>query len=167
MPLHGFARSRTFSVMPDTEVCSVTLTDRADAKTLVHYPYSYEIMVTYTLTGYSLRVDYKVINHGDEPMYYALGGHPGFCCDFGRAPGDWVLRFSQPELLYSRRVYDTGIISNTQWFRVFDQHGDLPLTRELFCHDALIFERLRSRSCTSLYTSVACCRPHRPSTPYA
>ena len=63
-----------------------------------------------------------------------------------------MLRFSQPELLYSRRVYDTGIISNTQWFRVFDQHGDLPLTRELFCHNALIFERLRSQTLSLINT---------------
>ncbi len=99
---HGFARDYTFrlnypSEMPNTEQprgcgeasgqitlihmgkeAALTLEDNADTREL--YPFSFSLESHYRLEGRRLLVEWTVRNPGEESLYFAIGGHPGFFC---------------------------------------------------------------------------------------
>lgn len=77
MVLHGFAKKSIFSVV-EQKKDSITFSLRANEETLKIYPFDFELFITYTLYANTVRESYRVINHGLETMYFALGAHPGF-----------------------------------------------------------------------------------------
>ncbi len=77
MVLHGFAKKSVFSVI-EQKKDSIVFSLRANEETLKIYPFDFELFITYTLCESTVRESYRVINHGLERMYFALGGHPGF-----------------------------------------------------------------------------------------
>jgi len=45
-----------------------------------NYPFLYELTVRYRLIGSKVLNEFVIKNNGDEKIYFALGGHPGFNC---------------------------------------------------------------------------------------
>ena len=77
---HGFARDMVFECV---EVTENAITHRlvATEKTKENYPFDFELLVTHKLdetNERTLHVIWEVINHGEELMYYSIGGHPAF-----------------------------------------------------------------------------------------
>ena len=79
MPKHGFCKESEFEVTEQTEN-SVTFLLKANEETLKHYPYDFELYLSYHLNGSTLSMDYRVINKDSDLMYYHIGAHPGFMC---------------------------------------------------------------------------------------
>lgn len=93
MAKHGFARRSEFEVVSESEN-EATLALRASEATRVSYPFEFELIAHYALTGERLAVDFTVKNESAAVMPYMLGWHPaftlggqgeigGFCLDFG------------------------------------------------------------------------------------
>lgn len=77
---HGFARDMVFECVETTEN-SITHRLVATEETKEKYPFDFELLVTHKLDETNerlLHVMWEVINHGDETMYYSIGGHPAF-----------------------------------------------------------------------------------------
>lgn len=77
MNQHGLARDLEFklkSQKDDELVFSVTYDD----ETLIHYPYKFELDISYKLKGRKEIVTYTVKNIDDKDIYFNIGGHPGF-----------------------------------------------------------------------------------------
>lgn len=143
LPQHGFARDRVFDLV-SADRAEAEFLLRSDGETLAAYPFEFELRVRYELDGESLRVTYRVFNAGAGPMWFSIGGHPGFACPHG--PGG---RFEDYELVFEReetadRLLLEGPLLSGEQERGLDGTRTLPLSWELFERGALVFEGLRS-----------------------
>lgn len=82
MAKHGFARDAQFEVEEKSEG-SLTLVYTPDEKIKAMYPFDFVFRARFTLEGRKLSFSYEVENTGDKTMYFSLGAHPGFFCEFG------------------------------------------------------------------------------------
>ncbi|MGX5816951.1 aldose 1-epimerase family protein [Chitinophaga lutea] len=143
---HGFARDMVFDVAEQT-AHSVSFSLRDDDSTLRQYPFPFSLRIRYALQDVSLFVQYSVQNLGDVPMYFSIGAHPAF-----RVPltpdttyEDYFLRFAEPENAPRWPLAASGLISDTPV--PYLQHTqELPLRKEMFREDALVFKHLASTS---------------------
>ena len=100
---HGFARDLDFVCTeegPDA-LCQVLFsTDASKAR----YPFDFRLQVRHRLDKENprlLHIEWDVANTGDETMYYAIGGHPGFLPPEGTQKEDCLLGFpGKSELHY-------------------------------------------------------------------
>ncbi len=79
MGQHGFARDMEFSLISAKED-EIYFELRADADTLQKYPFQFVLRIGYRLEGRTLTVLWKVINEGEEEMFFSIGAHPAFLC---------------------------------------------------------------------------------------
>lgn len=113
MGLHGFAAGSQFAVEQRTADRVVFLL-RDSAATREQFPFAFAFRVGYALRGQRVDVSFSVDNMGEEPMYFGLGGHPGFRVPLerGTAFEDYYLRFSRPcrpqRVTFSDEVLFTG-----------------------------------------------------------
>lgn len=77
LPIHGFAPKAVFTVenQSDSKV-SFVLKDNEETRAM--YPFNFTFTVTYEIVDSSVKVTYHVRNDGENEMYFAVGGHPGF-----------------------------------------------------------------------------------------
>jgi galactose mutarotase-like enzyme len=142
LPRHGFAREKTFTLAEQSDDRLVfRLTE--DASTLLSYPFRFVFDVIYTLQKNSLTVTYRVHNPGDEELYFSVGAHPAFRVpqDIRHSYNDYYLEFEKEETS-GRRALENGLVATTT--TPFFNGRKLPLTKELFHHDALVFNRMQS-----------------------
>jgi galactose mutarotase-like enzyme len=143
LPQHGFARDMPFTVKElakDRIVFSLVYNE----ETLKKYPYKFELQISYLLTGRTLKVGYKVINHQDSILYFSVGAHPGFACPLeeNEQYEDYYLEFNKPETL-NLYVLKEGLISN-ETVPYLNNEKKIPLSYDLFKNDALVFKNYQS-----------------------
>ncbi|HSC38775.1 MAG TPA: aldose 1-epimerase family protein, partial [Chitinophagaceae bacterium] len=145
---HGFARDMEFAVTRQ-EADSVTLTLESNADTLLKFPFSFRFDISYTVSENRLEVAYRVTNTGQGNMYFSVGAHPAFKVPLaaGTAYEDYSLVFNQPEQAPRWPISKDGLIEATPQ-ALLDGSGRLPLRKELFRKDALVFKHLRSDKIT-------------------
>ncbi len=137
MDIHGFLRVSQTSPK-DAGAQSISFELRENPETLKQYPFPFLMGVHYRLEESSLFITYSVANTGEKPMYFGLGGHPGF-----RVPLEPGLRFEDYALDFGgacRRVplsADCFILEGQLPFEL-DGGRFLPLRHGLFDNDALI-----------------------------
>jgi galactose mutarotase-like enzyme len=141
---HGFARTSTFELV-ETEPSHCLWRLRANDETRARYPFDFRLDVTYALTADRLTMSATVVNEGDQPMPASFGFHPGFRWplqpDLSRDGHE--VRFEKPERAPLRRLRN-NLLGDAVPSPV---EGDrLALADALFVHDALIWDRLQSRS---------------------
>ncbi|WP_234736329.1 aldose 1-epimerase family protein [Tellurirhabdus bombi] len=148
MERHGFARKSTFSVIESTpEKAVFSLKNNADTELV--YPYRFDFQVEYQLDGPVLTVVYRVLNEDNKTIYFSVGAHPAFAVPFSpnESYEDYLLEFQKEEPLerhlLSPKGYFTGETSP-----ILAVGNQLPLTRDLFDQDALVFKNLDSRRVT-------------------
>ena len=98
---HGFARDRDFECVEATD-SAVAHRLTADEGTRAIYPYEFRLTVRHRLAaGESRRlyVDWTVENAGDGPMYFSIGGHPGFMLPQGVRKEDCRVLFPGKDTL--------------------------------------------------------------------
>ncbi|HVX50306.1 MAG TPA: aldose 1-epimerase family protein [Chitinophagaceae bacterium] len=145
---HGFARYREFTVTAQQKD-SVTFTLMADDNTLQHYPFYFSFSVTYTLRQNTLHVTYTVNNTGDTILLFSVGGHPAFKVPVtgGTEFIDYYLHFNHIEGIGRWPLSATGQVEkHTE--PVLENNDILPLTKQLFYKDALVFKHLKSDAIT-------------------
>lgn len=150
LPKHGFARhNEAFELNEQTENCLVFKL-KYSKDSLKVYPFKFEFLIAFTLTGNSIKIKHTVKNLDSEPLYFSLGGHPAFKCPVfeNEAYEDYTLEFEHPENSKTHLInMQNGLISvNTK--PVFNNSSTLALTHELFNDDALIFKDLKSKKVT-------------------
>ena len=92
---HGFARDLDFTCTEETaaSVCHVLCSTE---RTREIYPYDFRLQVRHRLDGENprlLHIEWEICNTGNETMYYAIGGHPGFLPPAGTRKEDCLLGF--------------------------------------------------------------------------
>lgn len=143
MMLHGFAKKSVFEVAEQSGDKLVFLL-KSDENTLAIYPFEFELRVTYTLSGSTVRTAIEVKNTGAENMRFSVGGHPGFNIPLkdGAAFDEHYLEFAHPrkceKLIMSETCYYTG---KKEPFPLVDDKI-LPLKHSLFDHDAVFLDNM-------------------------
>jgi galactose mutarotase-like enzyme len=143
---HGFARTSTFELVEALPSrCLWRL--RPSASTRARYPFAFRLDVAYALDGHRLTMGATVANEGDTPMPASFGFHPAFRWPLqpGASRERHEVRFEKPEPAPLRRL-DNGLLGETVPSPV--QGDRLALADALFVDDALIWDRLQSRSLT-------------------
>lgn len=145
LPRHGFARDMYFTA-DQHAADQVTLSLRADEETLAKYPFLFALKVHYKLTDDNLAVRYSVENTGDDTMYFSIGGHPAF-----KIPINDTLQFEDYELQFEQTeqadIYPLNLDGQLlqQGIPFLQNTATVPLKKDLFYEDALIFKQLNSK----------------------
>ena len=145
-PKHGFVRNnKNVKLVEKTENSLIFRLMYSD-DSLKIYPFKFEFNIKYQLEKNNLNVEHTIVNRGEEPMLFSLGGHPGFNCPMndGETYNDYYLEFEKPETAETWRVQDDGLIGK-QTVPAFDESNIINLHQDLFDDDALIFKNLNSK----------------------
>lgn len=148
MKRHGFARQSEFLLLGSNGKQARFSLPYND-KTLKVYPYKFDFHVIYDLIDNALRITYKVLNLDHQTIYFSVGGHPAFNVPFneGESYGDYYLEFETEEPLTTHLLSAEGFFTG-ETKRLNPDKKNLPLTRDLFAHDALVFKNMQSRQVT-------------------
>ena len=143
---HGFAREMDFTVTDQT-ASSITFTlTRSDAS-FEKYPFQFRFDIIYSIKDNQLQVMYRVVNKGDinQTLYFSVGGHPAFKLPLlpGTVYTDYWLEFNKVEKAGRWLISKEGLIE-TSSAPLLNNTQKLPLAKELFYTDAIVFKQLRS-----------------------
>lgn len=143
LALHGFAWRKSFRVAERTHEF-LRLDLGADAETRRLYPFDFRLSVEFRLRAGALENALVVENIGAEPLPYACGLHPAFRWPLAGSTAPHSIVFDEPESPEVPIIGPGGLLSFNQ--RTLAMQGRvLPLERELFARDALVFLYRRSR----------------------
>lgn len=148
MERHGFARRSEFQLI-DQGPESLHFRLSSSPATLAIYPYQFDFDISYRLTDGSLTLTYEVVNKGNTDMYFQLGGHPAFAVPFypGEQYEDYYLEFDRDTILDRENINSEGYF-DTSVSHVLNGTNILPLERDMFYKDAIIFKDINSRKVT-------------------
>ena len=139
---HGFARTKDFTVHSTTHD-KVVLVLNDDEETFIHYPFRFNLFITYELKQNILLVSYEINNKSNGDMYFSLGAHPAFNVPLLAQEyySDYHLEFNKHETA-QRWLLQNGLIDKPVDFLA--DENILPLSHSLFKEDALVFKGLIS-----------------------
>ena len=148
LPRHGFARDREFEV-ESHPADAITFLLRSDDATRASYPFEFELRVIYRLLAEGLSTTYQVKNPAKETLYFSVGGHPAFQVPLvpDTAYQDYYLAFDRKETAPRWPISGDGLIVS-QPQALLQDTATLPLTKDLFAKDALVFKHLASSGVT-------------------
>jgi galactose mutarotase-like enzyme len=149
IPKHGFIRNNKNLEIKNKTENSITFFYASTEELKKDYPFDFEFEITFTLSENTLNVAHLVANTGKEEMLFSLGGHPAFNCPFlpNENYGDYYLEFDEIQDLNSNVLSSKGLLTDTS-ISVVKNSLVLPLTKELFANDALIFKGIDSKKVT-------------------
>lgn len=149
LPKHGFARTSRFALVdhaPDR--AHFRLTDSPE--TLAAWPFPFALDLEYRAEGDVLRQVAKVTNPAAEPLWFSFGFHPAFAWPLpgGGAKADHRVVFAADEPAPVRRLDPaSGLVLPMAEPSPVEGRALAPAA-SLFDADALIWDRLASRSLT-------------------
>lgn len=144
MILHGFLRKSelTATRISDNEIDFCL---KANNETLAAYPFDFEYRINYALIGRKINMTINVSNRGENEMYFAIGGHPGFNVPFSDDKfEDYYLELSDNSRPKGILLSDNCFITTESYDIPVIDGKILPLRHEMFDKDALIIEGLKS-----------------------
>lgn len=144
MGQHGFARDMDFGLVEETGR-SLSYQLLPSPATRGIYPFEFALRVSYVLEGNGLEVQYEVRNSGQGVMPFSIGAHPGFALNWDKDDRieDYFLEFEKAETLDARLLCPDNLLSSKSE-RVLENEKVLPIRKEMFDRDALIFLDLKS-----------------------
>jgi galactose mutarotase-like enzyme len=144
MKQHGFLRHSVCEIVTaEPDRCLFRLTD--SDSTRAQYPFAFDLTIGYRIDGDALECAFTLRNPAETPLYASIGAHPGFAWPLSDAPRDrHIVAFGQPEPEPIRRLAGRTLDPAPQPTPVDGRI--LRLDPALFDRDALIFDKLRSRS---------------------
>lgn len=146
MGRHGFARKMEFCCVMTTDD-SATFSLNSNEETHKQYSFDFQLMVTYRLNDCTLTIEYMVMNMGDKPMPFVVGGHPAFNCPIlsGEQFENYVVEFETKETADCPQIdLKTGLIDFSNTTRCLSDEKTISLQHSLFYKDALVFDHPKS-----------------------
>ncbi|GAB5410423.1 MAG: aldose 1-epimerase family protein [Balneolaceae bacterium] len=146
IPKHGLIRNSEKIKLIEQTNNSLRFSLKWDEESLKLYPFKFEIQITYTIIENTIQISHLITNHGDETMLYSLGGHPAFNCPLyeGESYEDYFLEFEEEETDSTWLLNSNGLTSG-EITPILEHSNILPLHKNLFNNDALIFKNLKSK----------------------
>lgn len=149
LPQHGLARVREFKVI-DTSTTSVTFQLIYSEDTLKVYPYKFDLRITYELLEKGVNVKYSVKNLDNKSINFSIGAHPAFMCPIEKNETleDYYLELNEKETSDIMLLdLSTGLF-NGERENYLNDENIIPLNKDTFKRDALVFDNLKSTKVT-------------------
>ena len=148
MTQHGFARDMEFDLVESTGD-SLAYRLASSPVTRAQYPFDFVLTRRYRLLEDGVEITNEVANPGRVPLLFSIGEHPGFALNWGEGDQieDYALEFEVAEALNTVLLGADHLLSMRTERVPLNGHV-LPLRRDLFDRDALIFLQLASRKVT-------------------
>lgn len=140
MSQHGFARDMEFEEILKTENEHHYML-KYSGETLKKYPYKFELHVIYEIIENTLTVTYQIKNIDDKTIYFGLGGHPAFNCDYSNE--EYEIVFDQKEKNVEFLKLKDGLIDVEKAENIL-QDNKIYLKENTFDNDAVIMKNLKS-----------------------
>ena len=143
LPRHGFARNLEFSFdkKSDSQVI-FELNETEETKAM--YPFTFKLLVAYTLIGNELVMEYFVRNQSDEVLPFSIGAHPAFSIEGNFE--NYSLQFNKEDLFETHHLENESFNGKTTL--VDTKNNSIALNYALFEKDALVFKQLNSNEVT-------------------
>ena len=138
MTQHGFARDKEFEVVKN-EADFMEFRLKSDEKTLLIYPFLFELYISYTLVKTKLIISYKVVNKNADEMLFSIGAHPAFnwtLTDESKKE-DYFLEFENIKKTKRYFLNELGLVYKNEDLEI--KNNKILLNEELFKNDALVF----------------------------
>ena len=149
IPRHGLVRKKDFTLVEQTDN-SVTFAIEDDEEMYANYPYHFRLEITYTVTGKTIRTQYKIYNkEAEKSMPYFIGGHPGFNCPLldDEVYEDYYLEFEKPETCTVPKPFpETGMLDLKDRNSWLNNQKEIDLNYDFFSYDAVTLDELGSRT---------------------
>ena len=149
IPRHGLVRKKEFTLVEQTDN-SVTFAIEDDKEMYANYPYHFRLEITYTVTGKTIRTQYKIYNkESEKSMPYFIGGHPGFNCPLldDEVYEDYYLEFEKPETCTVPKLFpETGMLDLKDRNSWLNNQKEIDLNYDFFSYDAVTLDELGSRT---------------------
>ncbi len=145
LPKHGFIRYNDTLSVVEKGAQKLVLGLKSTAETLKMYPFHFEFKISFELVATKLIVVHTIENVSDYPMYFSVGGHPAFCCPSFAATNynDYYITLDNGAGSPSYLLGHDGLITENT-VAVFEGNR-IPLTRDIFNNDALIFKDIKAK----------------------
>ena len=110
-----------------------------------NYPFDFVFSIIYSIESNVLKCTYLVQNVGLGKMFFSVGAHPAFRIPLtsDTSYNDWYLEFEEAENADLFPLDEVGLIKE-QSIPFLNNTKKLPLSKELFYKDALVFKDLKS-----------------------
>lgn len=140
MGQHGFARDMEF-----VEIAQNAYKLTYNKETLEMYPYKFELTISYSVNENSVETKYQVKNLDNKKIYFGLGGHPAFVCNYR----DAVIEFEQKENNIQIYQLEKGLVKDQpEIVKKFTDGTKILLNESSFDNDAIIMKGLKSNKIT-------------------
>jgi galactose mutarotase-like enzyme len=149
LPKHGFARTSRFAVAEARADHARFRLEDSEA-TRAAWPFAFVLEAEFALEGATLAMAVTVHNAGERPMPFSFGFHPAFAWPLpdGGAKGSHRVIFAKDEPAPVRRIDPASGTLRKQPQPTPVTGRELAPDASLFAADALIWDRLASRSLT-------------------
>jgi galactose mutarotase-like enzyme len=143
LPRHGFARNMEFSFdkKSDSQVI-FELNETEETKAI--YPFSFKLLMAYTLMENELVIEYFVRNQSDEVLPFSIGAHPAFAISENFE--NYSLQFNAADTFETHHLENESFNGKTTL--VDAKNNTINLNYALFEKDALVFKQLNSNEVT-------------------
>ncbi len=145
MGQHGFARDMEFRQVNKKED-EVEYILEANEETLKKYPYMFALSVKYQVKNDTLTVTYEVENKDNKNIFFGIGAHPAFKCDYSSE--NYYIEFEKPEDEIGILELESGLISKARVKEEIIQYNRIYLKKDSFDRDAIIMQNLKSNKIT-------------------
>jgi galactose mutarotase-like enzyme len=145
---HGFARDMVFEMVSQEETKLSFLLKSTEA-TRVDYPFEWTLGVSYQIDDNKLSVSVEINNTSStNDMWFSVGFHPAFNVPIEHKTNKqqtFALVFNK-DITANKRLLDNGLLSNS--FDIGLANGRIPLDKNTFLKDALVFQDLKTNEIT-------------------
>ena len=139
MMLHGFAKISKFEMVEKAED-KITFVLKANEETKKMYPFDFEYLVQYVLKGNTIEMKYTAKNLGENTMYSAFGGHPGFNVPLDKGTfEDYYMEFACVKPA-KKMVFKACYMSDEVEPFILEDGKILRLKHSLFDNDAIFIK---------------------------
>lgn len=146
LPRHGFIRRNEHMEVITQNTRQLVLQLKSSGHTKQVYPFDFVFEISFELLSNQLMINHRILNTGDQDMYFSLGAHPAFNCplDENKKYEDYHLEFEQTESLKTWNLDENGQIKE-EGDQIMEASKTIALHPHLFDQDALIFKSLKSK----------------------
>lgn len=143
LPRHGFARNMEFSFDKKSDYQVIfELNETEETKAI--YPFSFKLLMAYTLMENELVIEYFVRNQSDEVLPFSIGAHPAFA--ISDKLENYSLEFNAADTFETHHLENESFNGKTTL--VDTKNNAIALNYTLFEKDALVFKQLNSNEVT-------------------
>lgn len=142
MHIHGFAHYQEFEVSCESSE-ELRFTLASNGRFLEKYPFEFELILGYKLSGKSVVCSFEVVNKSDEDMYFQVGGHTAYICPLNENENrnQCYLGFEGTSAITTSRIdMSCGLLLDKKEQIELTSEGLLKIEDDLFKKDALVIE---------------------------